>query len=511
MPGGRAAAGRHLKAPKERRSMFYVRYILAELRRRKGRTILTALGLAVGVGLVVTVTALSEGLDDAQAEVLEPLTGVGTDMSVSRPVTVEEEHGEEGFSVGPGAGLSASEQRKLEKENGAARFGLTDLGEPGDRFRDQQFVTSELSFPEDERGRIARLDGVAQVAGALTLNAVEVSGTVPEQAPSDGPLVAPAHGAAPPEDINIDESTISGIDARTPDLALVTPDQVADGRYLREGDERAAIVSASHAQEEGLEVGDDVSVGGKDFEVVGISKAPLGGEATDTYVPLAQLQRLSDREGRINVLRVRAEDSDRVAAVAGEIESTFKGSQTTTAEDLADRVSGSLVDAQGLADKLGLALAVVALGAAFLIASLLTLSSVNKRTRELGTLKALGWRQWLVVRQISGEAVVQGLLGGIAGAVIGVGGAALIGAVGISLDATVAAEEAAGGFVPGGGPFGEGTVQSGSASVSLGAPVDTGLLLLAVALAVVGGLIAGVVGGSRAARLRPAEALRSVE
>ena len=66
--------------------MFYLTYILAELRRRSGRTILTALGLAIGVGLVVTVNALSHGLNDAQAKVLEPLTGVGTDMSVTRPI-----------------------------------------------------------------------------------------------------------------------------------------------------------------------------------------------------------------------------------------------------------------------------------------------------------------------------------------------------------------------------------------------------------------------------------------
>ena len=62
--------------------MFYLTYMLSELRRRKGRTLLTALGLAVGVGLVVTVTALSNGLDRAQDKVLKPLTGVGTDMSV---------------------------------------------------------------------------------------------------------------------------------------------------------------------------------------------------------------------------------------------------------------------------------------------------------------------------------------------------------------------------------------------------------------------------------------------
>ncbi|MGH9230395.1 MAG: hypothetical protein ACRD07_17010 [Acidimicrobiales bacterium] len=68
--------------------MFYVRYLLAEVRRRRGRTALTAVGLAVGVGLVVIVGALSKGLDDAQAELLEPLTGVGTDLSVNRPLIV---------------------------------------------------------------------------------------------------------------------------------------------------------------------------------------------------------------------------------------------------------------------------------------------------------------------------------------------------------------------------------------------------------------------------------------
>ena len=85
--------------------MFFINYISAELRRRKGRTILTALGLAVGVGLVVVVSALSDGLDKAQDEVLEPLTGVGTDMSVSRPLRVSGDG--DRFSAGPGRSLGA--------------------------------------------------------------------------------------------------------------------------------------------------------------------------------------------------------------------------------------------------------------------------------------------------------------------------------------------------------------------------------------------------------------------
>ena len=61
------------------------------------------------------------------------------------------------------------------------------------------------------------------------------------------------------------------------------------------------------------------------------------------------------------------------------------------------------------------------------------------------------------------------------------------------------------------GPFGQGGVTSGSTSVSLTAPVSIGLIALAVALALVGGVVSGAVGGLRAARLRPAEALRHID
>ena len=59
--------------------MLDLRYLSAEQRRRKGRTILTALGLAAGVGMVAAVVALSKAPDDARAKVLAPRTRVGTD------------------------------------------------------------------------------------------------------------------------------------------------------------------------------------------------------------------------------------------------------------------------------------------------------------------------------------------------------------------------------------------------------------------------------------------------
>src|SRR5207247_1721091 len=144
-------------------------------------------------------------------------------------------------------------------------------------------------------------------------------------------------------------------------------------------------------------------------------KTPLGGQASDIYIKLSQLQALSGRTGRVNTVYVRAKSSQQVSALARHIRQAFAGSSVTTAKDLADRVSGSLVDAKNLTNKLGTALEIVGLLAAFLIASLLTLASVTKRIRELGTLKALGWRQSLVVRQVTGESLIQGLIGGIAG------------------------------------------------------------------------------------------------
>jgi putative ABC transport system permease protein len=490
--------------------MFYLTYMVAELRRRKGRTLLTALGLGVGIGLVVAVSALSAGLDDAQDEVLEPLTGVGTDMSVTRPLNASS------------GGLSNSEREQLQDENGGARLGLRDLGDPGDKFTRTSFVAaSQLSFPASEVGKIAGLEGVSDAAGSLTLNAVTVSGTVPKEQPQPG-QGPPDGGAAPgqgPRNIDFKSFSVTGVDQGKPALAPVSQSQITKGRYLSSDPEsREAVLNVSYARRNGLTVGETIKLGGKTYTVVGLAQSPLGGQSSDVYVKLAQLQALSDRKGRVNTVQVRADSGDDVAAVEKAIPTVLIGASVTTAADLADRIGGSLVDAKNLASKLGSALTIVALVAAFLIASLLTLSSVTKRIRELGTLKALGWPQRKVVRQVTGESLMQGALGGVVGALLGIGGAAAINAVGISLKASVAAPATptpGPGGGPGGGPiagiFGQGQVASGSTDVALHAPVDAGLIVLAIALALLGGLIAGSMGGLRAARLRPAEALRHID
>ena len=489
--------------------MVYLNYMLSELRRRKGRTLLTALGLGVGVAVVITVSALSAGLDRAQAKVLQPLVGVGTDMSVTRPIVVSS--GSSSTNGGPQQ-LSAKERAQLQKENGDARVGFGNL-KPGQKFTRTAFRSTQLSFSSTQISKIAKLDGVASAAGGLTLDLTTVSGTVPAQSQQQQggpPIQGGGGGFNGPRSIDFTSITVSGIDQTKPALAAISASQLTKGTYFSSGSKREAIVNVSYAQAKGVKLGSSINVSGKSFTVIGIVKTPLGGQASDVYVKLTQLQSLSGRVGRVNTVYVRATSASVVDAVAKRIDANFTGASVTTAKTLAAQITGSLASAKNLTGKLGFALELIGLLAAMAIAALLTLASVTKRVRELGTLKAVGWPQRLVVRQVTGEALLQSLLGAAVGIAVGVGAAVAISAFAPSLTATVAS--AAQSLSPR-GPFGQGAVSSSSASeaVSLTAHVSPALVLAAVGLALLGGLVSGVVGGLRASRLRPVDALRHID
>lgn len=552
--------------------MFYLRYLRAELVRRKGRTIVTLLGLALAVGLVIAISSLSNGLDRAQKATLDPLGGIGTDLTVTRAAA------EAGARPFPGGG------RDLVEANQSVLTDLSKLGKPGERFVHDFFLPgTQLTFPQDQAKEIAALDDVAAVSSGLMLQAVHQVGKVPKivarmetggdridirrriEPPSQaelakieacieklggagglggggsgrgetgpggirGALIGPGGGAfakclpkrmqrfratittpretlqqvldPPQTDIESESYTIAGVETGDSSMGLVTGAQVAKGRFLRPG--REALVSETYAARQSLKVGSKLNLNGTRFTVVGLVNPPLGGQGADVYLPLAQLQALADQKGLVNVVLVRATDSSSVAAAESSIESQYPAAQVASSKQVADSISGSLVDASKLSQDLGLALSIVAAVAAFTLAALLALSSVGKRVRELGTLKALGWTQRRVVRQVAGESLAQGVLGGFAGVVLGLLVAALIDAFGPTLTASSTAG--------GGSLFGIGQVtRTSSESVSLSAPTGAGILLLGFALAVLGGLLAGAAAAFRAARLRPADALRTVE
>ncbi len=312
----------------------------------------------------------------------------------------------------------------------------------------------------------------------------------------------------PQTNIQTTPYTIGGVDQTQPDIGLVTPSQVTKGSYFSAAGGREALVADTYAAKEKLTVGSKLVLNGVAFTVVGLVSPPLGGQTADVYLPLKQLQTLAGEKGLANVVLVRADKSSSVGSVQKAIKDKLGGTaQVASSSQVADRITGSLVNASNLSHNLGLALEILAAAAAFLLAALLTLSSVGKRVRELGTLKAVGWTQRLVVRQVVGEALAQGILGGLVGLGLGVAAAEIFDAVGWQLTASSTSGGSGSNLLG----LGNATLRTAKETIALHAPLTVGLIVLGVALAILGGLLAGAVGGLRAARLRPAEALRRVE
>jgi putative ABC transport system permease protein len=455
---------------------------------------LTALGLAVGIALVIAVSALSAGLDNAQAKVLKPLTGVGTDMSVTRPVRITN------------GNLSSSERAQLRREGGPGRVGFGNL-KAGSKFTRTDYMSSELTFPAAKVAAVKKLANVSNAVGGLNLNLTAVSGSVPKQsALQQGP---PTAGG--PRSVSFNSIAVSGVDPTSTTLGAITSDELTKGTWFTSATKRQAILNVNYATQKNKHVGDTIKLSGKIYAVVGIAKTPVGGSSSDVYIDLTQLQKMSSRTGRINTMYVRATSASKVDAVSKSISKTISGASVTTAESLAAQITGTLSTAKSLTGKLGLALEAVALIGSLMIASLLTLTSVSKRFRELGTLKAIGWQQRTIVRQIAGESLFQGFLGGVLGVVLGLVAAAAITAFGPELKATFDSGGSNNG--PFFGPPGaqRAVANAASTTVKLAADVSPALIVGAVGLAIVGGLLSGTVGALRAARLRPADALRHID
>lgn len=464
--------------------MFFLTYLRSELTRRKRQAIVVALGLAVGVGLVTSVTAASTGVQQAQVAVLHALYGIGTDVTV----TTEQSSGSSGNHVFSAGGTEQHNDLTM------PAMGLGVL--------DASAVTS-----------IARLQGVAATAGGLTLTDTKLD------LPTAGDLSKNGNGLPIPTNM-----TVNGVDVNQLGVGPYASAKVNAGRSLAAADATAdvAVLDSAYAAANKLRTGSKITISHVPFTVVGIVQQPQSGNnAANAYMPLARAQALSTFEnlksldGKITTIYVKAAGGDVLPSVQKEISKLLPNATVTSSSNLASAVSGSLSSATSLASDLGRWLAIISMTAAFALASLLTMAAIGRRVQEFGTLKALGWRSGRIVLQVLGESVVTGVVGALLGVVIGFSGSALVQKLAPKLSATVAEN-------PGSRPPQVSTISghgfeshtaAGSihtVSVHLTAPVTGSAIALAVLLALAGGLIAGSFGGWRAARLLPAEALGRV-
>lgn len=505
--------------------MFFT-YLRRELLGRRKQTIVVAIGMALAIALVIVVNAFSTGIRDAQSSVLSSVYGVGTDITVTQ--TAEPGSRGPGADGGPGQfGFGADDGQTT--EDGTRQLSSDRLSTaPGTQSFDAGALTT-----------VSGLDHVAAASATLVLTDLTFSGEMPDpqsfaQGAGDGqgnPSASQAPPAGGPDGaggsaFSVDTFSVTGVDPASDAVGPLTTLQVSEGRGLEATDNgtdpaAVAVLDGTYASSASLSVGDTLTVAGTDLSVVGIVTSTDGDDVatgSDVYLPLALAQSLSGLEAQVSTVYVQADSADQVEAVATAIAAAVPDATVSTQSDLASSVSGSLSTAADLVSTWGTWLSVIVLVAAFGLAVLFTVSGVTRRTRELGTLKAIGWPRRRVVGQIAGESLVQGVLGGVLGVGIGALAVAGINLAGITLSGSSGATftgpggRGAEGFAggPGGGPFGEiASSLSTTTDVVLHTSISVTIAVIAIGLALLGGLLAGVIGGRRAARLRPAEALRS--
>ena len=523
--------------------MFFT-YLWRELRRRARQAIFIAVGLALGIGLVITVTAASAGVKNAQSSVLHSLYGVGTDITVTKaPSTSSNGAGGFGFQFRQNTGTNKrpAAGTKIDQNTLSADFTLSSISSSA--------VTT-----------ISKLDKVAAAAGGLTLTDRTVTGTVPAFNTSGGNGGGGFGGqggggnggggggggftGGGTSTFNTNSFTVTGVDLANGELGPLSTGTVSSGRTFTAADSAkdVALVEASYATSNKLKVGSTVNIGNSKsaatkFTVVGIVAEPAGDSPSNVYIPLGVAQSLANLKNSVNTIYVSATSNNDITTLANTIKKAVPGSTVTDQDSLASEVTGSLSSAASLANSLGKWLAIAVLIAAFLLATLLTMSAVSRRVREFGTLKALGWKSRRVVGQVLGESVAIGIVGGVVGVGLGFLGAGLVNHFSGSLSASLGSATGSatpggarrfGGAFPSGAAFpgggGGGTVggsgfrgafadagrTASTVAVHLSAPVTITAIVAAVGLAILGGLIAGGFGGWRAAQLRPAAALSKV-
>lgn len=279
------------------------------------------------------------------------------------------------------------------------------------------------------------------------------------------------------ETVSFDEQNLVGVivNGWEADSLLLGGIRMRQGRPLGVKDDRAVMLGRVLAISLGKRVGDDLEVAGERFRVVGVYEADTPFENGALIMPLKTLQWMMGRQGRVTAFVIAVdhpEDRFAIEKTRRRIEREFSGVAVENARDYVEQdIQIRLAKTTAWATTL----VALALGSIGLLNTMAM--SVFERTREIGILRALGWKPKRVIGLILGESLAMGLAGAILGTSLGVLGVAALAKV-----------PSASGFINTRLPY---------AALASGPIMGVGLTIL-------GGIYPAI----RAARLNPIEAIR---
>jgi len=278
--------------------------------------------------------------------------------------------------------------------------------------------------------------------------------------------------------------TLTGIDTAAAPTLRTYP--IKAGRFLRLGDEAAAVITANLADQLSLKLGDRLHLptadGDAELKIVGLLPARSRPGNEEVLVTLAEAQKLLDLPNRINTIEANLNTTDQAqrdtiqAAIAAALgkDYTLGGLASGT------EILGSLRTSQTAFNLFGFL--ALFMGGFIIFNTFRTI--VAERRHDIGLLRAIGASRRTIIGLILIEGVVQGVFGTVIGMLLGY----LLGAGLLVL---------------------MGSLLSQFIHMEIGTPVvQPGLIALTLALGVGVTLLAGLLPAVTASRVTPLEALR---
>ncbi len=201
--------------------------------------------------------------------------------------------------------------------------------------------------------------------------------------------------------------------------------EIHKGRFYRSRETGVAVLGYRASQrlfDREVNVGDEIKLNGKSFRVVGVLKE-YGDKVGDegVYLPIDVARSLFDAPNEITAIFAVAESKDIVEVVAERIEDHLekvrggKDFEVMTTRELAEelsRITRIVTFVLG-----GLAGVSILVGGVIVMNTMLM--AVLERTREIGVMKATGASSLTVMKIFLVESSLVGLVGGVAGVLVG--------------------------------------------------------------------------------------------
>jgi ABC-type antimicrobial peptide transport system permease subunit len=221
-----------------------------------------------------------------------------------------------------------------------------------------------------------------------------------------------------------------------------------------------------------LGVGDTLEISASRYKIVGVYESGISWEEMGGIMSQRDAQAFMGRPRKVGLYMVKVQDPSQAEAVVARINAEIPEVHAA----LSGEFVSQMPDMNNVNIMVGSIsfLAILVGGVGVLNAMLM---AVLERTREIGVLRALGWRRRRILRMILTEALLLGLLGGLLGVVV---------AFGLTYSFNLI-------------PVYSGILQS---------RWDLDIFVRAISVAILLGLLGGIYPALRATRLQPVEALR---